>query len=392
MEKNILMMTKASVFSTPGKIIFGNGAASEAGNEARKLGAQKALIVTDQRVIKAGLVSAVEKSLKDQKVAFGVFDRVEAEPHAQIVDECAQVVKDGNYDVIIGIGGGSSLDVAKGASIIATNKGKILDYAGVDMVPHPGLPKILLPTTAGTGSEVTRTIVATDEVQKIKQALRSDFLMADIAIVDPLLTISMPPVVTADTGVDALAHAIEAYVSAEATPFTDALAIEAIRLIADNLPAAYTKANNMEARFNMSMGATLAGIAFNNGGLGAVHALSNALGVEYHMTHGRSNAVMLPYVVDYNRIGNLKKYARIAQAMGENTEGLPLNQAAEKLVPCLNRLLEILNIPNKLSAYGISEKNIPNLVQGGMKRKALFAQNPRDLKEDDVRKIYTSAL
>ena len=392
MEKNILMMTKASVFSTPGKIIFGNGAASEAGNEARKLGAQKALIVTDQRVIKAGLVSAVEKSLKDQKVAFGVFDRVEAEPHAQIVDECAQVVKDGNYDVIIGIGGGSSLDVAKGASIIATNKGKILDYAGVDMVPHPGLPKILLPTTAGTGSEVTRTIVATDEVQKIKQALRSDFLMADIAIVDPLLTISMPPVVTADTGVDALAHAIEAYVSAEATPFTDALAIEAISLIADNLPAAYTKANNMEARFNMSMGATLAGIAFNNGGLGAVHALSNALGVEYHMTHGRSNAVMLPYVVDYNRIGNLKKYARIAQAMGENTEGLTLNQAAEKLVPCLNRLLEILNIPNKLSAYGISEKNIPNLVQGGMKRKALFAQNPRDLKEDDVRKIYTSAL
>lgn len=392
MEKNILMMTKASVFSSPRKIIFGNGAVSETGKEAKKSGAQKALIVTDQRVIKAGLVSAVEKSLKDQKVAFGVFDRVEAEPHAQIVDECAQAVRDGNYDVIIGIGGGSSLDVAKGASIIATNKGKILDYAGVDMVPHPGLPKILLPTTAGTGSEVTRTIVATDETQKIKQALRSDFLMADIAIVDPLLTISMPPVVTADTGVDALAHAIEAYVSAEASPFTDALAIEAIGLIADNLPQAYAKANNMEARFNMSLGATLAGIAFNNGGLGAVHALSNALGVEYHLTHGRSNAVMLPYVVEYNKIGNLKKYARIAQAMGEKIEGLTLYQATEKLVPCLNRLLEILNIPNRLSAYGISEKDIPKLVQGGMKRKALFAQNPRDLKEDDVRKIYTSAL
>jgi alcohol dehydrogenase class IV len=392
MEKNVLMMTKASVFTTPGKIIFGNGASSEAGKEVKKLGAQKALIVTDQRVIKAGLVSAIEESLKAQKIDYGVFDRVEAEPHAQIVDECAQVVKDENYDILIGIGGGSSLDVAKGASIIATNKGKILDYAGVDMVPHPGLPKILLPTTAGTGSEVTRTIVATDEAQKIKQALRSDFLMADIAIVDPLLTLSMPPVVTADTGMDALAHAIEAYVSTEATPFTDALAIEAIRLIADNLPAAYAKANNMEARFNMSLGATLAGIAFNNGGLGAVHALSNALGVEYHLTHGRSNAVMLPYVVDYNKTGNLKKYTRIAQAMGENTESLTLYQAAEKLAPCLNKFLEILNIPNRLSAYGISEKDIPKLVQGGMKRKALFAQNPRDLKEDDVRKIYTSAL
>jgi alcohol dehydrogenase class IV len=392
MEKNILMMTKASVFTTPGKIIFGNGAASEAGKEAKKLGAKKALVVTDQGVIKAGLVNAIEESLKDQKVAFGVFDQVAAEPQAQIVDECAQVVKGKSYDIIIGIGGGSSLDVAKGASVMATNKGKILDYIGVDMVPHHGLPKILLPTTAGTGSEVTRTIVATDEVQKIKQALRSDFLMADVSIIDPLLTISMPPVVTADTGVDALVHAIEAYVSIEASPFSDALAIEAIQLIADNLPTAYAKASNMEARFNMSLGATLAGIAFNNGGLGAVHALSNALGVEYHLTHGRSNAAMLPYVVEYNKIGNLKKYARIAQAMGEKIEGLTLYQAAEKLVSCLNRFLEVLNIPNKLSAYGISEKDIPKLVQGGMKRRALFAQNPRDLKEDDVRKIYTSAL
>ncbi len=392
MEKDILMMAGVSAFQSPRRIIFGNGAVSEAGKEVRKLGAKKALIVTDQGVIKAGLVSGVEESLKTQKIDYGIFAKVEAEPPARIVDECAQVVQEKGYDVIIGIGGGSSLDVAKGASVMATNKGKILDYSGTDMVPRSGLPKILLPTTAGTGSEVTRIIVVTDEAEKIKKALRSDFLLADVAIVDPLLTLSMPPLVTADTGMDALVHAIEAYVSLEATPFSDALAIEAIRLIAGNLPAAYAKANNMEARFNMSLGATLAGAAFNNGGLGAAHALSNALGVEFHLTHGRSNAVMLPYVVDYNKIGNLKKYACIAQAMGENIEGLSAYQAAEKLVTCLNRLLALLNIPNKLSAYGVSRKDIPKLVEGGLKRSTLFIPNPRDLTEEDVKNIYTSAL
>ncbi|MFQ5996797.1 MAG: iron-containing alcohol dehydrogenase, partial [Dehalococcoidales bacterium] len=323
---------------------------------------------------------------------FGIFDKVEAEPPARIVDECAQVVQAKGYDIIIGIGGGSSLDVAKGASIVATNKGKVLDYAGTDVVPRSGLPKILIPTTAGTGSEVTRVFVVSDEAEKIKKAVYSDFVLADVAIVDPLLTVSMPPTVTADTGMDALVHAIESYVSVNATPFSDILAIEAIHLIAENLPAAYAKANNMEARFNMSLAATLAGMAFTSGGLGVVHALSNPLGMEYHLTHGRSNAVMLPYVVDCNKIGNLKKYAHITRAMGENIEGLSAYQAAEKLVVCLNRLLEVLNIARKISAYGVSREDIPKFVESSMKIGRLFIWNPRNLTEEDVKNIYTSAL
>jgi alcohol dehydrogenase class IV len=235
-------------------------------------------------------------------------------------------------------------------------------------------------------------LVVSDEAENIKKAVRSDFILADVAIVDPLLTISMPLTVTADTGVDALVHAIEAYVSVEATPFSDALAIEAIKLIAGNLTVAYAKANNMEARFNMALAATLAGMAFTNSGLGAVHALSNVLGTEYHLSHGRANAVILPYVVDYNKIGSLNKYAHITQIMGESIEGLSAYQAAEKLVTCINRLLEVLNIPTKISDYGVSRKDIPKLVEGGMKLSRLFVQNPRDLTEKDVKNIYISAL
>jgi alcohol dehydrogenase class IV len=295
-------------------------------------------------------------------------------------------------DLIIGVGGGSSLDVAKGVAILVKNKGKILDYPGIEQVPQGGLPKILIPTSAGTGSEATRVIVITDEVANIKQAIHSHFALADVAIVDPMLTISLPPKVTADTGVDALVHAVESYVSALATPFSDVLSIEAIRLIALYLPAAYAKAENIEARYHMSLAATMAGMAFTSSNLGAVHALSNILGIKYHMSHGRANAVMLPYVVDYNKIGNLKKYATIAQTMGENTEGLTPYQASEKLVANLFKLLKILNIPTKLSDYGVAKADIPALVEGGMKLSRLFVPNPRNLTEEDVKNIYTNAL
>jgi alcohol dehydrogenase class IV len=392
MKNSISIMAKINTFLSPHKVIIGNGAVSQVGKEAGKLGAKKALIVTDKGVVKAGLLESVEGSLRAQKIDTGIFDKVEPDAPARLVDECAQVVRDKGYDVIIGIGGGSSLDVAKGASILATNKGTIVDYAGTDLVPSKGLLKILIPTTAGTGSEVTRVLVITDEEAKLKKAVFSDFVLADVAIVDPLLTVSLPSKITADTGLDALVHAIEAYVSVNATPFSDVLAIEAIELIAENLPTAYARGDNLEARFNMALAATFAGLAFISGGLGAVHALAYVLATECHLSHGRSNAVMLPHVVDYNRIGNLNKYACITQVMGEKTEGFSAYQAGEKLVTSLCLLLESLNIPTKLGAYGISEPDLPKLVEGAMKHSRLFATNPRELTEEDVRNIFASAL
>ena len=386
------VMDKVNIFRSPNKVIFGNGTDSQVGAEVAKLGAGKALIVTDAGVVKGGLLAGVESSLKESKVDYGVFDRVEDEPPARVVDECAGEVVAQKYDIIIGVGGGSSLDVAKGASIVAANGGQVLDYVGNDMVPRRGVPKILVPTTAGTGSEVTRVFVVTEEADNDKKVIFSDYNLSDVAIVDPLLTLSMPPGVTADTGMDALVHAVETYVSRLATPFSDVLALEAIRLIGEYLPVAYAKAENMEARYNMSLAATLAGLAFSSGGLGAVHALAYVLGTEYHLSHGRTNAIMLPYVVDYNKIGTPGRYARIAQAMGEKTDGLTDLQASERLVLRLHRLLEEVGIPSRLVDYGIKADDLPKLVAGGMKQSRLFVPNPRNLTEEDVTKIYRSAL
>lgn len=386
------MINKANLFISPNKVIYGNGTVNLVGKEAEQFGAKKALIVTDKGVTKADLLTGVQDSLKAQKIDFQIFDQIEAEAPARNIDDGAKMAVDYGADVIIGVGGGSSQDAAKGIAIIAKLGGNILDFAGFDLVPQRGLPKILLPTTAGTGSEVTRVGVFKDETENMKKAVYSNFALADVAIVDPLLTLSMPPKVTADTGIDAMIHAIEAYASLNATPFSEIMALEAIRLIAENLPTAYAKAANITARANMSLAATLAGLALNSAGAAAIHGLSNFMGIKFKMSHGRANAVLLPYVVDYNKIGDLNRYAMIAQAVGIDTEGLSPYEAAEELVDYLFNLLAIIDIPVRLSDYGITEADIPSLVEGGMKLARLFVPNPRDMTEEDVKDIFTNAL
>ena len=392
MESNFSVAGKLGAFFSPNKIIFGVGAAKQVGAEAKSLGGKKVLIVTDQGVAKAGLVEIIKESLWSEKIRVDVFDKVEIEPPARVVDKCAQLLREEGYNLIIGLGGGSSLDTAKGAAIMATNRGKVLDYAGVDLIHKRGLPKILLPTTAGSGSEVTRIFAVTDEVDKTKKPVYSNFGLADVAILDPLLTVSMPPLVTATTGIDALAHAIESYVSVNATPLSDILSIEAIRLVSESLPPTYAKRDKIGARFNMIIAAALAGLAWQSGGLGAVHGLSYILETEYHMAHGTATAIMLPHVMDYNKIGNLKKYAKIAQAMGENIEGLSDYEAAEKSIGVVERLLENVEISTSLTDHGVPKEGLPKLVEGGMKQARLFVPNPRDLAEEDVRNIYSRAL
>jgi alcohol dehydrogenase class IV len=274
---------------------------------------------------------------------------------------------------------------------MATNEGSILDYSGIDVVPKKGLPKILIPTTAGTGSEVTRVLVVTDEASNIKQAVYSSHVLSDVALVDPMMTLSMPPKVTADTGMDALVHAIETYVSVNATPFSDILAIEAIALIAENVTKAFAKGENVEARYHMSLAATIAGLAFSSGGLGAVHALSNPLGIEYHLPHGRTNAIMLPHIMAYNLIGNPTKFASIAEAMGEEVEGLSPMEAGALAVEAVKELLNQLKISIRLRDYDIPQKDILKLVKGSMKISRLFVPNPRNLTQEDVEEIFRTA-
>ena len=289
----MIIANKAHVFYSPHKIVFGTGTAASVGAEAKGLGASKVLIVTDPGVVKAGLLPSITQSLEAAKLPCVVFDKVEAEPPLRLVDEGAARFRAEGCDLVLGIGGGSSLDVAKGVSIVAGNGGRILDFAGMDLVKKPGAPKILMPTTAGTGAEITRVLVVTDEAENTKKVVYSFYCLPELAIVDPVLTYSMPPSVTADTGMDALVHAIETYVSVHATPFSDILAEKAIVWIGRYLPIAWSKGANAEARYFMSLAATVSGMAFASGGLGAVHALAYPVGTEYHLPHGRSNAIML---------------------------------------------------------------------------------------------------
>lgn len=385
------MDQKIHSFFSPNSVLFGIGASREIGKEAKALGGTKVLIVTDPGVVNSGLVSSLRANLEEAGMKVFLFDRVEPEPSASLIDESAQLTKENGVDVVIGVGGGSSLDIAKGASLLASNPGNVLDYCGLDLIPKRGLPKILVPTTAGTGSEVTRVFVLTDKRDNMKKVVFSNYALPELALVDPMLTISMPSKVTADSGMDALVHAIETYVSMNATPFSDLLASKAIELIAKYLPMAFAKGENIEARYHMSLASLLAGMAFASGGLGAVHALAYPLGTEYHLPHGRTNAIMLAHVMEFNSIGNRSRYALIAEMMGKREVTSDLRAGVVKAVEAVVQLLDDVQIPYHLKDYGIPKEAIPKLVEGGMRQARLFVPNPRDLREKDVEAIYTKA-
>lgn len=383
--------SKSHVFYSPTKIIVGLNSSSQVAQEIKQFGGRRVLIVTDPGVVAADLIAPIESSLNSGDIAYVIYDGVEPEPPSRVIDRGAEIFQAEGCDLVLGVGGGSSLDVAKGISILAANKGKILDYCGIDQVPQNGAPMILMPTTAGTGSEVTRVLVMTDEKQNTKNVVFTPYALANAAIVDPLLSLSMPPTVTADTGMDAMVHAIETYVSMNATVFSDILAERAIQLIADYLPVAWAKGSNSDARYHMSLAATLAGMAFGSGGLGAVHALAYPLGTEYHMTHGRTNAIMLPHVMRYNIPGSPERYARIAELMGKDIEGFAVSEAADLAVEAIRELLDTIKVSCQIKDYGIPEADLPKLAAGGMKQARLFVPNPRDLNEEDVVSIYKEA-
>jgi len=392
MGHDLFDIEKASVFLSPNKTILGKNTIQQTGQEIAILGGSKVLIVTDKGVANAGLADPVISSLKAAGVKAGIYEKVIPEPPSYVVDDVSKLARKDGYDAIIGVGGGSALDVAKGASMMASNPGKILDYVGVNQFKTRGLPKILIPTTAGTGSEATWVCVATDERENTKKSLYSNMLLPDTAILDPVMTVSMPPSVTADTGFDALVHAIESYVSVNRTPYTAIMAKTAIELIARNLPVAYAKGGDLRARYSMLLAANLAGMAFTSGGLGATHGLAYPLGTEYHMAHGRSNAIMLPHVMDFNRSASTERYAAIAAMMGERIEGLGIYDAAARSVEAVKKLLATVNISCRLSDHGIKKGSIGKLAKEAEKQARFFVPNPKDLTPNDIKGIYEKAF
>ncbi|MDA8124714.1 MAG: iron-containing alcohol dehydrogenase [Deltaproteobacteria bacterium] len=385
-------MERVSPFFAPNRILLGKGVAGQVGQEVRMLGGKKVLIVTDPGVVKVGLTAAIEEGLKAEGIPWGIYADVVPEPPARIIDEAAKIAREGNYDTVIGIGGGSSLDVAKGVAMMATHTGKALDYVGQNMFKERGLTKILIPTTAGTGSEATGVCVVTDEEENTKKSYYSHLLLPESALLDPLLTVSMPPSVTADTGMDALSHAVESFVSVNRTPHSEILSLEAIRLIAESMAVACLKGSELWARYNMLLASNLAGMAFTSGGLGASHGLAYPLGTEYHIPHGKSNAIMLPHVMRFNRVACPEQFAKIAVAMGQPIEGLPLYDAAEMACEAVEQLIETIGLSSRLPDYGVPDTDIPRLVECALKQSRFFVPNPRNLGEKEIRSIYEMAF
>jgi alcohol dehydrogenase class IV len=385
------MIEKLTLFRTTKRILFGPGAVEKIGAEAQLLKAKKVFIVTDTGVIQAGLLEEVQKSLQSVGLPFVVFDGVEPDPRIEVAEKSVQLAREEGIDLIIGFGGGSSLDIAKVTSILLTNPGKIDGFFGIDLVPNSGIPVILVPTTAGTGSEATPVAILSDTKEKLKKGIVSSYLFPEVALIDPKLTLRLPPSVTAFTGMDALTHAIESYYSVNATELSDLLAFRGMELISQYLRIAFANGDNLLARSNMMLGSLLGGMAFANAGVGAVHAFAYPLGGEFHIPHGLANTLMLPYVMRYNILGCPHKFAQMARAFGEKVDGLSELDGAEAAVKFVERLSDDIKVPRRLRDVGIPENAIPGLAEAAMKVTRLLANNPRKITLEDAITIYRSA-
>jgi len=379
-------------YLVPNVNFFGPGCLEVVGQRCQILGGKHALIVTDPflATLKDGAVEKTIAYLDAVGISSSVFSGVQANPKDSDVTAGLACYQDNQCDMIVTVGGGSPHDCGKAIGIMATHSGKIGDYAGIDTLSHPLPPIVSVNTTAGTASEVTRHCVITDTKTHLKYVIVSWRNLPMVSINDPLLMIGKPRALTAATGMDALTHAVEAYVSVDANPVTDAAAIQAIKLIANNLRTAVANGSDLKARENMAYASLLAGMAFNNGNLGYVHAMAHQLGGLYDMPHGVANAILLPHVCRYNLIANVQKFADIAEFLGENTVGCSAIEAAEKAINALFRLSADVAIPGHLSELGVKEQDFELMADNALKDGNAFS-NPRKGTKEDIVLIFKDA-
>jgi len=380
--------TMLATLQTAKSVFTGIDSVNKIAEEAKRFGGS-VLIVCDKGIAKAGLMDRVKNILEDSGIKVGVFDDVEPEPRIELVPQCVEAARKGSCTAILGLGGGSSLDVAKGAAVVLGNGGKIEDYVGIGLVPKRGLPTILVPTTSGTGSEATKYAIFTQG--NMKQGVIDPNVYPDVSIVDPSLTVSMPPAITAATGMDALCHGIETYTSLAATPISDLIARECVTLIGRSLRTAVYNGRDIEARSDMALGSFYGGLCLTNASVTAVHAVSFPLGADYHVPHGIANAVMLPYVMRFNYVASLERFSRLAELMGENIASLSLREAAERSVIAVETLMKDINVPRSLQELDIPKDAIPSLAERALTVQRLLGNNPRAIKIADLINIYEQA-
>ncbi len=394
-------------FHTAGQLLFGRDAVARLGVEARRLRIARMLVCTDRVLLGAGIVEQVRRPLDEAAIAVDVFDGGEPEPSLDLTDAVVRQARPFQPDGVLGLGGGSNMDLAKIAAVLLAHGGGPRDYMGEDKVPGPVLPLICVPTTSGTGSEVSAASVLTDRAQHLKVGILSNYLRPRLALVDPALTLSCPRRVTADSGIDALTHAIEAYTAVDNEtfplppgetstyqgrhPMGDMLAEKAIALVGRHLVRACDAPHDYEAREGMALAATLAGMAFSNVGVAVVHALEYPIGGALHCSHGAGNGLLLPYVMRYNLPVRKAALARVAQLLGEDVSDLDETSAAERAVTVVERLRHAIGIPSRLREIGARPEQLRGFAEKAFGIKRVLRVNPRVPTVDDLEAILREA-
>ncbi|HEV3006018.1 MAG TPA: iron-containing alcohol dehydrogenase [Pirellulales bacterium] len=400
-------MRQTWTFHSAGQLVFGPGAAAQLGELAQRLRISRALVVTDRSLVGAGLVKSVYEPLAAACIAVNIFDGGEPEPSLELAERAVVEARSFQPDGILGLGGGSNMDLAKIVATVLTHGGSPRDFIGEDRLPGPVLPLICVPTTAGTGSEVTAASVLTDTANQIKVGVLSNFLRPRLALVDPLLTLTCPRKVTADSGIDALTHAIEAYTAVDNEafplpagersvyqgrhPLGDCLAEKAISLIATHLERAVHDGDDLAAREGMALGATIAGLAFSNVGVALVHAMEYPVGGATHCSHGEGNGLLLPYVMRFNLPARVKQFARIARLFGESATGLSEPYLAQKAIAAVERLRSAIGIPARLRDLGVTREQLRPFAEKTLGIRRILRVNPRSVTVDDVAAIFEAA-
>jgi alcohol dehydrogenase class IV len=400
-------MRETWTFHTAGQLLFGRNAVCRLGDVAARLRARRVLLVTDPVLARAGVADRVRGPLAGGGVTALVFDGGEPEPSLRAAEACAAAARRFQPDAVLGLGGGSNMDLAKITATVLAHGGGPRDYVGDDKIPGPVTPLICVPTTAGTGSEVSAASVLTDTDNHIKVGILSNYLRPRVAVVDPLLTVSCPPKVTADSGIDALTHAIEAYTAVDnATfplppgertvyqgrhPLGDVLAERAITLIGANLRRAVARGDDLDAREGMALGATLAGMAFSNVGVAVVHALEYPVGGATHCSHGAGNGLLLPFAMRFNLPARRREFAAVARLLGEDVSGLDEAQAAERAVAAVERLRADIGIPQRLRDIGVREEQLRPFAEKAFGIQRILRVNPRPVTAGDLEGILRAA-
>lgn len=401
-------------FNSTGRVSFGPGAAAELGDELASLGASSALFVSDPGVIDAGIVSSVTDALSEE-VDVTVAEPVEPEPDVDVFRRTLEAARSATPDIVVGVGGGSAMDVAKTVGALVESDADPLELVAPptgegEPVPDTGRPTVCLPTTAGTGAETSPAVVISLPEEDTKAGISSPELCPDLALLDPELTVTLPPRQTASSGMDALAQAIEAYTVRRfdrkpradgpddrpeyggGTPLTDSLALQAIDLIAEHIRPAFGNGEDIEARRGMLLGSHLAGLAYTNAGVGVNHAMAMAIGGELHSPHGVTVATLLPASLRYNAIVSPERHARVAEALGADLTGCGRMERAEAAADAVDRLLADLDLPDGLTALGASVDDVPRLAEKTLALERLTTGNPREVTREDVEAMIEQSL